>query len=153
MSKHLSPQERNEVLSVLAASAFAGTIHRDPRKWPVNVQEMARQMEELGLEMGKAMVEGVDPEQCRVMVNVAENSYIKIMPKVAAQCAPGKSFVIVETDVLERITANSLSDCMICDKEGKAIKKCQMRKDLTACWVKPRSETGCPYQGFNWGEE
>lgn len=148
MSIHLPPQKRNEVLSVLAASAFAGTIRKSEGAWSDEIVEMARQMEELGLEMGKAMIEGVDPEQCRVMVNVAENSYIKIMPKVAAQCAPGKSFVIVETDVLERITANSLSDCMICDKEGKAIKKCQMRRDLIACFVPPRSKSGCPYQGW-----
>lgn len=146
--KLLTAEERNEVLSALACSAFAGTIHKYPRKWPATVQELARQIEELCLELGKTMIEGVDPDQCRVMVKVAENSYIRIMPKVAAQCAPGTAWAIVERQVLERITAGSLSDCMICDKEGKQIKKCQLRRDLLACGVEARSKTGCPYQGW-----
>lgn len=147
MSRYLTKDDRQMVLSVLASAACAAVL-AESDKWPEGVREMGAECRDALNKCAAIMVEDVDQDQMRAMYNVAENTHLSIMPKAARHAAPGKEWVIVEKEVIDRVTAQSLGDCMICDKEGKEIKKCKLRRDLIACGIEPRSTDGCPYQGW-----
>lgn len=147
MSRYLNRDERTMVLSVLASAACAAAL-REEGTWGEDVTALAaKAAEELNI-CAEMMVEGVEQDQMRAMLNLAENTHLSILPKQAAKAAPGKEWVIVEKEVIDRITENSLFDCSICTKEGKEVKKCKLRRDLIACDIEPRSAEGCPYQGW-----
>ena len=147
MAKYLTKDERTMVLSVLASAACAAVLEESER-WPEEVRSLGAAAKEALNKCATIMVEDVEQDQMRAMYNMAENTHLSIMPKQSRHAAPGKEWVVVEQEVIDRITANSLTDCMICDKEGKAVKKCKLRRDLIACGIEPRSEEGCPYQGW-----
>lgn len=89
---------------------------------------------------------GLDPDQLRGLLRYAEGHEIATLPKYSPQAQT--DYYTVSQAAFDRLLRDVTGGCAFCQKEGKAIRRCQRRRDLLECGVIKGQMAGqCPYIG------
>lgn len=135
-----------EFITRLAACVgFAETLlqseFRNKEKAEQNIAEMKNQ----GEKALAAIMEGLDTDQAIGILRFSRNSELIVMPKYDPRAK--KDYYVVEEEALDRLMGDAVSECEWCDKDEKATRRCQKRKDLLQCGALVKSTSDCPFRG------
>lgn len=141
MKEYLNREDKQAVLQAAAFMLHMRDLGQDSRFHPYrkNANMAATWAEKW---VGEVLADY--EEEAEELMRLARSVEIQLAPKAAART--GREMVILPQDAVDRITGAALSDCALCFKEGKEIRKCQMRKDLSAAGVAARGRGECPYR-------
>lgn len=121
----------NAVISVAAVESMTTTLRENG--YAAGIEDELNGMAKCAASALKKMVAGMDDDQLRYLQRYIERSEFRVIPKYHPDAK--REFIVTTTDVIERLTAHILGECMLCEKTGKLAKRCQTRKDLIACGV------------------
>lgn len=143
MGKYLNREDKQAILQAVAFMLHMRDMGQEKQfcKYRKNANMAATWAEKW---VGEVLAD--HEEETEEIYRLARAVEIQLAPKAAARS--GREMVILPKEAIERITAAALSDCAICFKEGREVKKCRMRKDLSAAGIPPRGEGACPFQRF-----
>lgn len=132
---------RNMIITLLAAASsmdaaegFSELAHQ--KKKLRTVRTLLYQVAEDGMEH-------IEQEQLGQMLRFCKSGNLEI--DIRYKSVPAE-YVYIRREVLDRLTAGSLSECALCDPDKHTARKCQTRKDLLSAGIDPRSDGVCPYQ-------
>lgn len=142
MERYLNKNDKQMILQAVAFMLHMREMGQDERfgKYKKNANMAATWAEKW---VGEILGDYGEDETEEVF-RMAQAVDINLTPKAVARSE--MELVILPKDAVERITASALADCNLCEKEGKEVKKCRMRKDLAAVGVGARGEADCPYR-------
>lgn len=135
-----------EIVVVLAgcigyADVLIGLEYRNSKKAKRSLAAMKNHAEK-ALE---TVMDGLDPEQVEGLIRTANGLELMCVPK--HNPAAKRDYYLCPMDAFDRLMGDVANACAFCEKEGKAVKRCERRKDLLACGVVPWGSKECPYQG------
>ena len=79
------------------------------------------------------------------MVRYSTRCDLRVVPN--ERLAAKRELIVVDPRDIEALLKESISDCALCLKAGKEIKRCDKRKRLLRLGIMPKSDQDCPYQG------
>lgn len=98
------------------------------------------------------IIDGVDPDQKTGVLRFANNSELMVVPKTDARTQ--KQLCILDKEDIQTIITDVTSGCMFCEKVGKEVKKCDLRKALLKCGLVSANDSimkerpqECPFKG------
>ena len=87
----------------------------------------------------------VDEDQAVEVVRYSTRCDLRVVPN--ERLAAKRELIVVDPRDIEALLKESISDCALCLKTGKEIKRCDKRKRLLRLGIMPKSDQDCPYQG------
>lgn len=136
---------RNNVMCMLIVSSMMdGMLEQKPNGIQGHETEMKHIRTRL-LTLADKFMQQMDKVHQKQMQDLARNKKNEMEVRLHFGGVPNE-YVYVNKQVLDRLTANALSECGACTPDDEFAKKCQTRKDLLAAGVDARSEDGvCPF--------
>ena len=129
------------------AIALVATFISLAEKWD-NAQLMQGVRKELGTchalleKVLDYLCKDLDEDQMHGMVLMCRNNELTFAPKMAKGLS--EEFYTVPASDMMYILSQAI-ECTGCDKEGKEIKKCEMRKHLLRAGMIPSGKNECPF--------
>lgn len=145
MAKYLSKDEKEAILCLNGCVGFCGVLIASDKPVYKAVQKDLKKCINAALRVCDALFEGIPYEQKMACARMGRASELKVIPKTNPVAK--KKYHVITTDVLDRLLAESISDCAFCMKEGEELNRCQRRKDLMEAGIIGRAKGECPYQG------
>ncbi len=100
------------------------------------------------IELNAAMdtfLDGVDRVEGAALHRYAKNCQLMVIPSTNPQTQ--REYYIVPDTAMNVFLKQATGDCFLCDKEGKACRKCEIRKALLDSMVLGINDRGdCPYK-------
>lgn len=118
-------------ISVAAVDSLAVTLKGN--KYGAGLEEELDAIKTNTAEILKKLVGGMEKEQLDYINRYVARSEFAVIPKHNPEA--DREYVVTSTDVIERLASGVLGECLLCEKSGKMVKRCQIRKDLIACGV------------------
>lgn len=118
-------------VSVAAVDSMATTLKAN--KYGAGLEEELDAITKITAAILEKLVSGMDQDQLDYINRYVKRSEFSIIPKHSPEA--DREYVITTADVIERLASGVLGECLLCEKEGKLVKRCQIRKDLIACGV------------------
>lgn len=126
--------DKNFFQAVISVAAVEGmTMTMRENGYADGIENELNGMAKCAASALKKMVAGMDDDQLRYLQRYIERSEFAVIPKYHPDAK--REFIVTTSDVIERLTEHVLGECMLCEKTGKQVKRCQIRKDLIACGV------------------
>ena len=70
----------------------------------------------------------LDPSQIKFLANQCTHSRVALIPETDQRTK--KAYTIVETQTLAELVNTAFSECFLCEKCGKEIRECKLKKNL-----------------------
>ena len=118
-------------ISVAAVDSMAETLKGS--KYGKGLEAEIEEIQKNTTAILAKLVGQMEDEEVAYMKRYIERSEFSIIPKHSPEAS--REYVITTADVIERLASGVLGECLLCEKSGKLIKRCQIRKDLIACGV------------------
>lgn len=134
---------------IICFAGVSGLMEEILEKKPPKMKEAEKEVTEIKgladkvLEVCEA---GLDDDQIRGLLRYASNHTLSVTSKYNPRAE--KDYYTVSQEALDRLLGDVMSDCSLCDKAGKQIKRCQRRRDLLECGIIPKGTEDCPYKLF-----
>ena len=135
---YLNRSER-EIFLLLQASKTAVSIAAQQPKFKVDGAAVLAQTAIDAIDAWCEMILADYPTEVKhSLYATAKESRMRLVGRQSSEAKELHTLCPVEP--LERLVGGVVMDCVGCMKEGKEIKKCQRRRDLIACGIKPKDE-------------
>lgn len=145
MSKYLSRDMKQAVICLAGCVGFTETLIEVDSPTYTPLHEDLQICHDAASRAMEALLDGVPDEQVISCMRQAKASELMVIPKSSPMVK--KEYHVITTDVLDRLLAESISDCAFCMKEGEELNRCQRRKDLMEAGIIGRAKGECPYKG------
>lgn len=145
-TKEYFKRAEKEIITLIAGCiGFAGVLRDKHYRNSALTSWYFERMQWYALKALDTIFRGANQVQTKSALRYADSCELMSIPKTDPRV--GKEIYVVPTDAFNRLMDDAVSECAFCDKEGKAINKCQKRRDLLAAGIIPAGESGCPYAG------
>lgn len=132
-------REERELFLLLQASKTAVSIAAQQPKFNVEGGKVLAQMAIDSIDAWCDLILKDYPDEVKhSLYTTAKESRMRLVGRQSNEARVLHTLCPVEP--LERLVSGVVMDCMGCLKEGKAINKCQRRRDLIACGIMPKDE-------------
>lgn len=145
MAKYLSKDMKQAVICLAGCVGFCETLAGVESPTYIPLREDLNTCRDAAFRVMEALLDGIPQEQILSCMRQANASELMVIPKSSPMVK--KEYHVITTDVLDRLLAESISDCAFCMKEGTELNRCQRRKDLMEAGIIGRAKGECPYKG------
>ena len=142
---YINADMRDYIISCAATqSYYDGLLEHPPERLNVPVRD-ARMARAYCRRVLDGLMEGVDEDQAVELIRYFEKCELRVIPN--ERLAAKREMIVVDPRDIEELLKDSISDCALCLKACKEIKRCEKRKRLLKLGIMPKSDQDCPYQG------
>jgi len=152
MTNYLNHADKEIVVSLAGCVGMADTLREKKFRHSDDVMEDLQKMQELAQKMINTIIDGIDVDQQSGVLRFANNCELMVLPK--SDIRTQTDWCVIEKKDIQTIISNVVSDCSFCDKEGRAVKQCELRKALLNCGMVSSNDSvmkevmdGCPFRG------
>ena len=147
MAEYANKALKEVLVCIAGCVGFADTLTCGEREFR-NSKKAKRSLQAMMNHAQKAMeiiCDGLDLDQMAGIKRYADSCTLMVMPKYDPRTE--KECYIVASDDMEVLLKDVISDCVFCEKEGKELKRCRVRKALMNSGIIPLGSGDCPYKG------
>lgn len=142
---YINADMRSYIISCAATlSYYEALLEHPPERLHVPVRDAKMAKAYCGRVLDELMRE-VDEDQAVEMVRYSTRCDLRVIPN--ERMAAKRELIVMDPRDIEALLKESISDCALCLKTGKEIKRCDKRKRLLRLGIMPKSDQDCPYQG------
>ena len=145
MSEYANQAVKQIIVCLAGCVGFAQKLQETDYRKKADAQESLFEMQKHAMDAMTAICEGLDEDQMRGVMNFANCSQLVVLPETDPR-TKHETYLVKESD-LETILSSATGDCEWCEKEGKEINRCQLRKALLNSGVVPAGTKSCPFKG------
>ena len=142
---YINADMRSYIISCAATlSYYEALLERPPERLHVPVRDAKMAKAYCGRVLDELM-EGVDEDQAVELIRYFEKCELRVIPN--ERLAAKREMIVVDPRDIEELLKDSISDCALCLRTGREVKRCDKRKRLMRLGIMPKGDAGCPYQG------
>jgi len=152
MTDYLNRADKEVVVMLAGCVGMTDTLSDLKFRHSDEVREELVALRDLAQSIINQIIDGVDPDQATGILRFANNSELMVMPK--SDVRTQTEWCVVEKEDIKTIIEDVVSDCAFCDKDGKDVKNCKLRKALLKCGlvsadnsVMKDKSVDCPFKG------